>query len=480
MLQPASISLTPVAPAAEEAAPHPPFGLIAASLLCAFGFWFTPAILVVYALLTSWTYHPVEGFVLLSLAALAAAAFRLVLGDATDHRRDRERLLVVLLALVLSNVVCLWLLREGLGYPPRLYMLAVVSGVGGGSFVSLYQQGALRRRGHSPEAPLIMAHLGIVMALLVVPLLLILPNIGGSGDILLRGSSHFLGRTETGSTIEPAWPPLVWLLWSLVLLVWAGVVSRVHPLSHAFCLQCLARLLLWLAAMLTVVLGLWMLGADTLVLYWLLLAVLANIAGRPGAVWWREGVPLGSRAWLWPLGLGSFLGLSAAFPLLTLTVFYGPHQPLTVAYPAIFLYAWMLPLGSTLMRPVGYWAARRWGVKHLVCACIGAQVTALLSVAWWIYCANMASYSPQYFPPYLFSFAVLFVFLGLASSTLEHSAKTPPGRPAMAALGMAMVSLLMASLVERIYLAPLILAGGFAVCGMAYCLPTKRARATSM
>lgn len=470
----------PASRAPDKAISQPPFGLVAASLLCAFGFWFTPSVLVVYTQLASSLYQPVEGFLLLSVSALSAAGFRWVMDEATDSQRDMEHLLVVLLALVMSSMICLWLLRAGLDHPPRLYMLAVISGVGGGSFVSLCRQGAVRHSEGSLEAPSVMAHLGIVMALLMVPLLLTLPVIFDSENVLLTGSSHFLGRTAVGSPIAPAWPALVWLLWSLVLLVWAGVGCRGQRLCAGLCLQGLGRLLLWLAGILAVALALWLLGTETvgLAFHGLLLVVSAVVVGRPWGARWRDTGR--TRAWLWPLGLGSFLGFSAVFPLLTLTVFQTPHQTPTVAYPAIFLYAWMLPLGAVLMRPVAHGAIRRWGGRRLVYAGLLGVVVALVSLAWWIYCAQLATYAPRYFLPYLLSFALLFACLGLVNGALAHEARLLSGQPAMAALGMAMISLLMAVLVERVYLAPLVFTGVFMAYGLAGVLPPKKAASTSL
>lgn len=478
-------------PAHGESMPYPgvvtgrlPLVLVAATLVGAFGFWFTPAVIVVFALLGTPDYSLTEGFLLLSVMGLSAACFRFVLDRGPALRRDAELLLVVLLSLLVVNVATLWLLQAGPANTTQLYWLSVLSGLGGGSFAVLNRV-RCAPRDHMPtlslEAVSVAGHLGIVLALLVLPLLITLPLWSQHSTRLLAGSSHFLGRIEAGASVWLVWPAFVWLLWSNALLVlWILVPSWRRALCWRHSLALGGRLLAGTTLIVMLAAVLWLQRLDALAWYWLLLFAGVAITGNRS-----RGLVAGpgSSPWLWSVTLGCFLGLSATFPLLTLSVFYPSRESLAVPYPAIFLYAWMLPLGAILLRPVGPWAVRRWGVKQVLALCLLTMCLASLSLAWWMYRALQVAYAQPFFPGYILSFALLFGAAGVGNAALIFRARAQPGRVALAALAMAAIPLLLASLPDHLPLVGVILAVYFALCSLAWTggrLPLKRPKATPL
>ena len=126
---------------------------------------------------------------------------------------------------------------------------------------------------------------------------------------------------------------------------------------------------------------------------------------------------------LYLMTFGSFIGFSAAFPLLIKTVFGADANP-----PNPLAFAWLGPLVGSLARPIGGKLSDRVG---------GAAVTLYTTVAMIVATgAVIAALAMHSFPLFLAAFMALFIFTGFGNgSTFQMIPKIFPSHEAGPVLG---------------------------------------------
>jgi nitrate/nitrite transporter NarK len=453
---------------ADISAPQPLApGLVTAGLVCAFGLWSAPALLLVYAGLVTQALPVASALSLMALTGLVAVGLRLLFGFMLTPREEPGLLLVVLLSLL--GFSGLLVFAEHYSYW-LLVCLALIAGIGGGGFASLSGPVYTVTKGvrHNLEATTSLGHLGVIVGLLVLPWLLTLALPGTQPEYLRFDASHFLGRVSAGTPIWPDWIGVFWGgLGTLTLLAWAVYRPWHRPSLGRQVLKVMAVVLLglllaggcsaWLLSAMTHKGPLWLWLLPVLLLP--VVCLLALKALLPSARW-RSIRSLGAHRHLWVMGLfwaaslGSFLGFTLAFAELSAVLFRPARTELGgPGYPGVFLYAWMLPLAALLMRPLGAWLARRWGGTTISLWCFMALAIAAVGAGHYSKMAAGAVYPPAYFMGYIASFSVLFVAAGLVHAALVQSlpAIFPPcmradasiGLIAMATVGMTYIPLML-------------------------------------
>ncbi len=374
---------------------------------------------------------------LLALTGMSATALRLTLGFWLQARFGPALVFWALIVLMLVSLGVAGLLAFGEASGMALAGLSVMVGLGGGGLAALSGPGALpdEETQYELETASLVGHLGLVLTLLLVPYALMWPLAGVPGVPLLSGGSHFLGRLDAGTPVWLGWPGVLWTgicaaLLGLWCLVGRGGVSLKMPQ--------------WRGALLAVVLGLLVsaLGAavilpdslggrtpavpvEVILPVLLALCVLVILGLTPPAQRSRVTQLLAHRhLWvmsaLWVASLGTFLGLTLVFPLLTSMLFRLPGEG-AVLYSGVFLYAWMLPMAAILMRPLGSWAARRWSGVRI------AAIGTLLQMVWagWLYAVlvriGRSDYPPDELTAYLLGMAGLFMAAGLSHAALVQA-----------------------------------------------------------
>ena len=122
--------------------------------------------------------------------------------------------------------------------------------------------------------------------------------------------------------------------------------------------------------------------------------------------------------WLYTMTFGSFIGYSAAFPLLVKIVF-GELPDGSVNPNAInpFAYAWLGPLVGSLIRPVGGWLSDKLGGANVTHWVTIMMIGSALGVAYYVKQAS-ASLTPEiYFISFLILFLILFITSGIGNGS---------------------------------------------------------------
>ena len=122
--------------------------------------------------------------------------------------------------------------------------------------------------------------------------------------------------------------------------------------------------------------------------------------------------------WLYTMTFGSFIGYSAAFPLL-ITIVFGELPDGTPNPNAInpFAYAWLGPLVGSLIRPVGGWLSDKWGGANVTHWDTIVMIGSALGVAYYVKQASASQTPEVYFIPFLILFLILFVTTGVGNGS---------------------------------------------------------------
>ncbi|WP_347330558.1 hypothetical protein [Marinimicrobium locisalis] len=420
------------------AAPAPlPFGWLTGALLCAFGIWMLPSVVMVFLAHTRSDVTVSELLTLLALTGVSAAVLRLTLGFWLQAGFGRALVFWALLLLMLVSLVVAGLLAFGAASGASLAGLSVLVGLGGGGMAALSGPGVPTddETQYELETASLVGHLGMVATLLVVPYALLWPLVGMPGTPLLSGASHFLGRVEVGAPVWLGWSGVLWAgVCGVLVTAWyvigrGGVPLRVPQWPRALLTVGLGLLVsaLGAAVILPVSLGGIAAGVPVEVVLPVLLAlcVLISLGLAPAAQRHRVTQLLAHRhLWimsaLWVASLGTFLGLTLVFPLLTSMLFRLPGEE-GAGYPGVFLYAWMLPMAAILMRPLGSWAARRWGGVRVAAS---AMLVLALGAGWLfgvLARIGESAYPPDEFAGYMLGMVGLFSASGLSHAALVQA-----------------------------------------------------------
>jgi NNP family nitrate/nitrite transporter-like MFS transporter len=122
--------------------------------------------------------------------------------------------------------------------------------------------------------------------------------------------------------------------------------------------------------------------------------------------------------YLYVMTFGSFIGYSAAFPLLIRVVFGElPDGSPNPNAPDPFAYAWLGPLVGSIIRPVGGWMSDKLGGAKVTQWDTVVMIMAALGVAYFVKQANSAAQPDAYFFPFLILFLLLFVTTGIGNGS---------------------------------------------------------------
>jgi NNP family nitrate/nitrite transporter-like MFS transporter len=115
---------------------------------------------------------------------------------------------------------------------------------------------------------------------------------------------------------------------------------------------------------------------------------------------------------------GSFIGYSAAFPLIIRVVFGElPDGTTNPNAPNPFTYAWLGPLVGSLIRPVGGWLSDKLGGAKVTQGDTVAMILSALGGAYFVRLANQSMTPEQYFLPFLILFLLLFTTTGIGNGS---------------------------------------------------------------
>ncbi len=401
------------------------------ALLVAFSTWMVWSIITVQMKNLGFPFDDQQLFNLSAIAGLAGATLRIPNAFLIAISGGRN---VISLTTALLLVPSLGI-GVALQNPDTTYftfiVLAALSGIGGGNFASSMSNISFffprKMQGSALGVNAGIGNLGVSVMQVLVPLVMTAGIFGAAG-----GTGYELSKNGVVSLVYIQNAGLVWvpILAVLALVTWFGMNNlSVSELSSTP--QALIKVIgLLLIGFLGTAAGIWLMfflkWSLWIVLPMTILFTLGLMRLIPGKI--QESLKkqfsiFGNRhTWvmtiLYIMTFGSFIGYSAALPLLIKIVFGTlPDGSPNPAAPNPFAYAWLGPLVGSLIRPVGGWMSDKIGGAKVTFWDTGVMVMAAVGVAWTIILARQAASPELYFTPFLVLFLLLFVTTGIGNGS---------------------------------------------------------------
>lgn len=403
------------------------------SLLCAFSVWMFWSILTVKMKEAGFPFTDAQLFTIISIAGLSGATLRIPNSFMVALAGGRNVVAVTTLLLLGASLGAGIALQDRTTSFATFAVLAVLSGVGGGNFSSSMSNinGFFPKRlsGLALGLNAGIGNLGVSLMQFLVPAVMASAMFGS-----LAGAPHLVAATQKAIYVQNGalvWVPLVLVLG---LASWfkmdnlpahdseptsaaVGKILGLHALAFAA-----AGLVAWILVKAPKL----SLGAQLgLVVLAILvcLGLLKLLPGKIKASLDKQFSIFGMKhTWvmtlLYIMTFGSFIGYSAAFPLLIKVVFGklagGAVNP-AAPNPAVF--AFLGPLVGSLIRPIGGWMSDKLRGSVVTQWSTAIQIVGALLVAHYVLKAQAAPDPTLFFKPFLFSFLLLFLGSGIGNGS---------------------------------------------------------------
>jgi NNP family nitrate/nitrite transporter-like MFS transporter len=406
-------------------------------LLCAFAVWLYWSIITVQMKNLGFPFDTVQLFTLSAIAGLAGATFRIPNSFLIAISGGRNVVaLTTALLIVPALGVGIALSDAGTSYAV-FAVLAVLSGLGGGNFASSMSNISFffprRVQGTSLGLNAGLGNIGVSVMQVLLPFVVsfgLFGALGGGGLPLLQEASG----NPAGTLLYIQNSGLVWvpILIVLSLAAWFGMnnlptaTPQLGSTSSAL-LRILGLLgvgfvsaIVGLYLLLGLEISMWIVLPITIVLTVLLMKAI------PGDI--RENLNTqfaifkNKHNWimtyLYVMTFGSFIGYSAAFPLLIRVVFGElPDGTINPNAPNPFAYAWLGPLVGSVARPLGGWVSDKLGGAKVTQWDTVVMIMATLGVAFFVRQASGSDQPEEFFFPFLILFLILFITTGIGNGS---------------------------------------------------------------
>ncbi|MBN8705296.1 MAG: NarK/NasA family nitrate transporter [Bacteroidetes bacterium] len=311
-------------------------------------------------------------------------------------------------------------------------VLAALSGIGGGNFASSMSNISFffpkKMQGAALGINAGIGNLGVSVMQVFVPMAMTVGLFGAAG-----GAGYELSKNGVVSLVYIQNSGLIWVPVLIVLffLARAGMNNLpVSDTSSTFVAVMKATGLI-LIGFIGASLGIWLMFFMKWNLWIVLpitilftLGLMRLIPGKVQENLKKQFAIFSNRhTWvmtvLYIMTFGSFIGYSAALPLLIKIVFGAPLADGTSNpdAPNPFAYAWLGPLVGSLIRPVGGWLSDKVGGAKVTLWNTVVMILAALGVAWTVIQARQAGSPVDFFMPFLLLFLLLFVTTGIGNGS---------------------------------------------------------------
>ncbi|MEQ8762857.1 MAG: antiporter [Planctomycetota bacterium] len=405
-------------------------------LLVAFAVWLSWSIITVQMRNLGFPFTDGELFTLQSIAGLTGATLRIPNSFMIAIGGGRN-VIAVTTGLLLLPAVGLGVALQDPATPILVfYVLAALSGIGGGNFassmsnISFFFPKRMQGLGLGLNAGL--GNVGVSVMQLLLPFVMTFALFGALGGPALE-LPRAVGSSPAGTPVWIQNSGLVWVPVLLVLTIAAAVGMTNLPLfrvgrTSLAVLKVLGLELIGLGGaavglLLLLSLGwsMWLVLPVTIVLTVLGMKLLrgelaANLQRQFGIFRSKHNWVM---TWLYTMTFGSFIGFSMAFPLLIKVVFGTLADGSTVNpdAPNPFAFAWLGPLVGSLIRPVGGWLSDKLSGARVTQWTTVVMIGATLGVAYYIRLANGSDTPQDFFAPFLGLFLLLFITTGVGNGS---------------------------------------------------------------
>ena len=410
-------------------------------LLCAFAIWLYWSIITVQMKNLAFPFENSQLFTLSAVAGLTGATLRIPNSFLIAISGGRNVIVLTTALLIIPSLGAGVALQNPETPYSVFVVLASLSGLGGGNFASsmsnisfFYPQ---KNQGTALGLNAGLGNVGVSVMQVVLPLVMTLALFGPfSGRGLPLPTA--VGARAAGTLVWLQNCGLVWVPILVILTVNAWFNMDNLPTSSPdvgsqlkdTVTALVKSLVLILCGFLTAAMGLYLLLKLEITMWIVLPITIALTVVVMGMMQKPFQISLSPQyrifknkhnwlmTWLYTMTFGSFIGYSAAFPLLIKIVF-GELPDGSVNPNAInpFAYAWLGPLVGSLIRPIGGWLSDKWGGAKVTHWDTLVMIGSALGVAYYVKQAS-ASTSPEiYFLPFLILFLILFITTGIGNGS---------------------------------------------------------------
>ncbi|TYO96683.1 NNP family nitrate/nitrite transporter-like MFS transporter [Geothermobacter ehrlichii] len=428
------------------------------SLLCGFAVWLYWGIITVQMINLGYPFSQSQLFTLSAIAGLTGATLRIPSSFLIRIAGGRNTIFLTT-ALLMIPAIGTGLALQNRSTPIEVYyLLALLSGIGGGNFASSMSNISFffpkRVQGTSLGLNAGLGNFGVTTMQILIPLVMTVGIFGGEPQTLINTSGTLIGKIPAGTETYIHNAGFVWLLF-LVPLAFASffgmnniTTETVSP-NLASTPKCFAMILGLLGiAFVTASAGLYLMLPPPvglgLLSKWIVLplVIAATVYGMKflttGGL--RENLNRQYRifrnkhTWamtiIYTMTFGSFIGYSAAFAL-SIKVIFGfshimvdgvmTHNTTNPNGPSALMFAWMGPFIGALIRPVGGKIADKLGGAIVTQWVSIVMVVSALGCAYFMKAAYASPTPEDYFVPFLLLFIVLFAATGVGNGSTFRS-----------------------------------------------------------
>lgn len=428
------------------------------SLLCGFAVWLYWSIITVQMLNLGFPFSQPEMFTLSAIAGLSGATLRIPSSFLIRIAGGRNTIFFTT-ALLMIPAVGTGIALQSMETPIWVYyLLALLSGIGGGNFASSMSNISYffpkKVQGTSLGLNAGLGNFGVTTMQILIPLVMTMGVFGGEPMTLIATSGTLIGKIPAGTETYIHNAGYVWLV-LLIPLAFAGwfgmnniVTEAVSPNigSPPHCFAKISGLLM--IAFATASAGLYLLLPAPvglgLLSKWIVLplVIFATVfgmkyltSGNLRASLDRQYKIFGNKhTWamtiIYTMTFGSFIGYSAAFAL-SIKVIFGyshllvdgvlTHKTVNPNGPSALMYAWMGPFIGALIRPVGGKIADKLGGAIVTQWVSLVMIISAFGCAYFMKAAYASPTPEDHFAPFLILFIILFAATGVGNGSTFRS-----------------------------------------------------------
>ncbi len=428
------------------------------SLLCGFAVWLYWGIITVQMINLGYPFSQSQLFTLSAIAGLTGATLRIPSSFLIRIAGGRNTIFFTT-ALLMIPAVGTGIALQNVNTPIEVYyLLALLSGFGGGNFASSMSNISFffpkKVQGTSLGLNAGLGNFGVTTMQILIPLAMTFGLFGGTPQKLINTSGTLIGKIPAGTETYIHNAGYIWLTFLIPLAV-AGffgmnniktktVTPNLGSTGKSFAM--ITGLLL--IAFVTAIAGLYlMLPAPVglgLLSKWIVLplVIAATVFGMKyltsGGL--RENLDRqyqifdNKHTWamtiIYTMTFGSFIGYSAAFAL-SIKVIFGfshimvdgvmTHNTVNPNGPSALMFAWMGPFIGALIRPIGGKIADKLGGAIVTQWVSIVMIASALGCAYFMKAAYASATPETVFVPFLILFIILFAATGVGNGSTFRS-----------------------------------------------------------
>jgi len=428
------------------------------SLLCGFAVWLYWGIITVQMINLGYPFSQSQLFTLSAIAGLTGATLRIPSSFLIRIAGGRNTIFLTTALLMIPAVGTGFALQNKATPIEIYYLLALLSGIGGGNFASSMSNISFffpkRVQGTSLGLNAGLGNFGVTTMQILIPLSMTFSLFGGKSQTLINTSGTLIGKIPAGTETYIHNAGYIWLI-LLIPLAFAGffgmnniktetVTPKLGSTGKSFAMI----IGLLLIAFVTAMAGLYlMLPAPVglgLLSKWIVLplVIAATVFGMKYLTRGELRANLdrqykifdNKHTWamtvIYTMTFGSFIGYSAAFAL-SIKVIFGfshilvdgvmTHKTVNPNGPSALMFAWMGPFIGALIRPIGGKIADKLGGAMVTQWVSIVMIISALGCAYFMKAAYASATPEEFFYPFLILFIILFAATGVGNGSTFRS-----------------------------------------------------------